>query len=236
MVITDGSSTDFTKFTDLNFYATSRLLETKTFQEGTYDCSYINIRNQSECDILFDRMDLNDEVWYTNVLMDRDADYVSSFRTETDNGVAAALKNYLQETMNFYNRNPEHITDEDTMAELEFLQERFADDPDFTDQGYTLRYYPDQLGDPAYLQKLLRACNKLTAVRLTQMYKGGCQIPAGGTKQFTVVSWVEHDLLYGEDAGQELVSHKTPTELIGDGQREDVTKRFSVTAHFVQAD
>lgn len=244
MEIDSGEPTYALNYADIRLYATGSIAEAESIREGVYACSVVRIHNRSDCTIRFDDLSFaesaeGERMAYSNVIIDGDMDYIEDHRASVeDNGIALSVLSYLQETMADYNRQPAAVSNDKERAELEYLQTTFASDPDFTYNGAPLDYEPSLLREPAYLRQLLAACNKVTLEKINRRYEGGAEILPRGKRTLLVISWMEHGSLYRADALTEAdrISHKTPTELIGDGNRAEVRRSFSFSAHFSQTE
>lgn len=224
-----------------NFYATCKISDLTSMVPGTCEMEYVRIINRSDCsvkltdgDILPDE-DISLADAYTKLLVDRSSDYIDSH-----NGIGGAALAYMHQLLDDYLTDPSLLTDEDERSELERLQAKFADDQDFyypagSDEPLEFRY--DYLTDVKYLDQLVSACNKLTFARLTDPVSGEVLAP-GETRSLMLLTWVEHDNVYRDDADQLTApaSDKTPTELIGGGNRADVTEEFRLMFRIRQAD
>ena len=84
---------------------------------------------------------------------------------------------------------------------------------------------------------MIAACNKLTLAGITDSVSGTVLEP-GQTKTLMLLTWVEHDNIYRDDADRLMTaaSDKTPTDLIGGGSREKVTEDFYLMFHIKQED
>lgn len=238
-----NSSTEGNVLTEI--YATSKLYKNsgsarETMVDGTCGVSRITLFNYSECTVKIKNIALNekDNSIYTKLIIPFEMSYIEENKKDAqDNGVANSARKYMSDIMEEYNRDPAMISDENDKEQNLYLKSLFSTDADFTYQGNPLVYEIGKMKDVTYVNKLVSAVNKITMAKLCDpsVDRGLVLKPEEG-KTVLILSWVEHDNVYKEDAdlNAEKISHKSPTEL--SGARSNVAEDFIVSVDTVQYD
>lgn len=150
-------------------YATSKISETGSMIEGTYEKKQVNIHNFSECDISLSSMKIQNETGnlYEKLIIPMNEQEMSEYETNCGS-VPLMVLDYLGKT-------------------------------------------EAELTDHANVRNSINEKNK----EAFKAIEDSGVVKTGESRTFFIISWIEHDNVYKEDAGLNMdkISHKTLKDL-----------------------
>ncbi len=192
----------------MNVYATSKLSESSSFVEHTYQRIQINIINESDCTVALSDFSITEADGTDSVY-----EMLAIDMTNTDYETYES-KSYYGDT---------------SAAVLAYINDNCAVSLGSSTESVTYTY---DVTDAADVSDAVDAATESTFTTLEEG-TASAVLQHGGTVSFCVMSWVEHDNVYKDDADAETadqISHSTLTEL-GIG-----TQEFTFSVHSEQVD